>query len=204
MLKSLADKWSNEDVKPPTKYQAAVEQYMEEHGQKRKIKLSQQEQSVADGIKMVEPMIDRLVDFIEKNNLQDQGAWAFGDHSALMQHLRFYSYKKGVAPEATSSELIKDAAAIQVQGAKPLMTMGRSKYMYETIVQHLPTPTDTPKLLYDKVTWLRDNVIENAKGSLPQGWEGKGQTQGGMIEPQASPAPKGGGNVIVVSPEDMK
>jgi hypothetical protein len=179
MIKAMADKWTNEGVKPPSKYQAEVEEYMEDRGQKGKIKLTNQEQSVADGIKMVEPMIDRLIDFIEKNKLTDEGSWAFGDHSALMQHLRFYGYKKGVKPEDVSAELIKDAAAIQVQGAKPLMTMGRSKYMYETIVQHLPTPTDTPQLLYDKVAWLRDNVIENAKASLPEGWEGKGQTAGG-------------------------
>lgn len=181
-LKALADKWINEGIKPPSKYQAPVEAYMEERGQKGKVKLTSQEQAVADGIKQVSPMIDRLVNFIEKNKLQDQNGWVFGDNSALSQHLKFYGYQKGKAPDASSSELIKDAAAIQVQGAKPLMTMGRSKYMYETIVQHLPQPTDTPKLLYDKVTWLRDNVIENAKDSLPEGWDGAGQKSGQNID----------------------
>ena len=53
----------------------------------------------------------------------------------------------GVVPNA---DLIKAAAALQVMGAGPWQTLGRGKYMYETIVQHLPDPKDTPTLLYDK------------------------------------------------------
>src|ERR1035438_7314682 len=113
-IKAMADKWTNEGIKPPAKYQADVEEYMEDKGQKGKIKLTQPEQAVADGIKMVEPMIDRLTDFIEKNNLQDQGSWAFGSHSALMQHLRFYGYQKGKKPEDISAELISFALGILV------------------------------------------------------------------------------------------
>jgi hypothetical protein len=128
--------------------------------------MTPQERQTFDAIKTAEPMVNRLTKFIEDNNLQNENSLAFGNHSALMQHLRFYGYKKGVEPEKVSSQLIKDAAALQVMGARPWMTMGRGKYMFETISQHLPSPTDTPQQLYSKTTWLRDNVLSDAKQAL--------------------------------------
>lgn len=189
MLKALADKWANEGVKPPAKVQDDVELYMAQHNMKTKAKLTGQEQGVGDAIKTAQPMVDRLVKYLEDNKLTDQNAWVFGDHSSLMQHMRFYGYQKGKAPEAISSELIKDAAAIQVMGAKPWMTMGRGKYLYETIVQHLPQPTDTPKLLYDKVTWLRDNVLQDALQALPEGWDSQNKGRQSQNDSTVPPNP---------------
>jgi hypothetical protein len=128
--------------------------------------MTPQERQMYDSIKIAEPMVDRLTKFIEDNHLQDQNSYIFGDHSALAQHMRFYGYQKGVEPEKVTSTLIKDAAALKVMGARPWMSMGRGKYLYEDIVQHLPQPTDTPGQLYSKVSWLRDNVLEDAKQSL--------------------------------------
>ena len=40
------------------------------------------------------------------------------------------------------------------------MTIGRSKYFYETIVKHLPQPQDSPKLLWDKVQFLKKLIAD--------------------------------------------
>jgi hypothetical protein len=192
MLKALADKWTNEGIKPPAKHQDDVELYMFQHGMKAKTKLNNQEQLVKDSIKQVTPMVDRMVKFLEENNLTQENSWVFGNHSAMMQHLRNWGYQRGKKPEPVTAELIKDSAAIQVMGARPWMTMGRSKYMYETVKQHLPNQTDTPGLLYDKLVWLRDNVLEDAKSSLPDANEQQASpSPPGQPPPQA---PKGGSN----------
>lgn len=166
-LKALADKWNKEGIKPPTKYQAAVEQYMEEHNMQVKVKLSPTEQRLLDLSNQMEPKVSQLKKAIEDAGLTNDNSFVFSSHSALMQHLRFYGqYKRGVDPEKFSSNLIKDAAALQVMGAGPWVQLGRGKYMYETIVQHLPSPTDTPALLYSKAQFLQ-GIVDEARSSLP-------------------------------------
>jgi hypothetical protein len=134
--------------------------------------MTPQERQVYDTIKQVEPSVQRTLDFLEQTKdsdgkpLMSENAYVFGDRSALMQQLRFRGYKFGEKQEDISQQLIKNAALIQVLGARPWMTMGRGKFIYETIAQHLPSPTDTPANMYDKLRWLKDNVLEDAKGSL--------------------------------------
>jgi hypothetical protein len=120
-----------------------------------------------ESIKNLEPMVEKLTDFLEDNKLTGENGYVFGNHSALMQHIRMRGYKAGVAQEAITQELIKDAAAIQIMGVAPwTRAIGRSKANVERITQHLPSPTDTPGNLYDKITWLRDNILVAAKHSL--------------------------------------
>lgn len=134
--------------------------------QEKAKQMTPQERQVYDSIKQIEPMVDRTVKFIEDNKLQGENDLVFGDRSALMQHLRLSGYKFGKEQEPITQQLIKDSAALQILGAAPWTRLGRSKYMYETIKTHLPAPTDTPANLYDKLTWLRDNVLADAKDSL--------------------------------------
>lgn len=162
-LKALADKWNKEGIKPPAKYQAAVEQYMEEHEMKAKVKLTAKEQGLADLTKQIQPKIDQLKTIIEKSGLENEnGAW-----DNIMQRGRMMGYKFGIKPEQTRADIIKSAAALQVMGAAPWMQLGRGKYMFETIVQHLPKPTDSPALLHDKAMFLQ-SIIDDARESLPQ------------------------------------
>lgn len=176
--------------------QHAFEQQMIDYRLQERYKyMTPQERQTFDTIKQVQPAVDRTIQFLEQTknaqggNLKDEDAYVFGDRSALMQHLRYRGYKFGKAQEDITQQLIKNAALIQVLGARPWMTMGRGKYIYETIAQHLPSPTDTPKLLYDKLTWLRDNVLEDAKQSLA----GYVQPGGGEYQPNggtgATPSP---------------
>ncbi len=44
--------------------------------------------------------------------------------------------------------------------------MGRGKYTFDKVQQHLPKPNDTPALMYDKVKWLRDNVIPDMENAI--------------------------------------
>lgn len=174
-LKKLGEMWTKQGIKPPDKNTAeAVYDYVSETGMKFQRKPTQQEQLVADTIKQVSPMVDRLTKYIENTGLTDDNSFIFSNHSVLMQNLRFKAYQHGYKPEDVSSVLFKDGAALQVMGARPWMTMGRGKYMYETVKQHLPAPTDTPAQLYDKITWLRDNILADAQQSL-EGLIGQGE-----------------------------
>lgn len=146
--------------------------------------MTPQERQQYESIKSLEPMVTRLRTFIEKNKLEGENNYIFGDHSALVQHLRSRGYKFGVAQEPKTQELIKDAAAISIMGAAPWVRIGRGKYTLEQIQQHLPKQTDTPGNIYDKVTWLQDEVLENAKNSL----SGLTPPGGGSASPtQAAP-----------------
>ena len=170
-LKALADKWQNEGIKPPAKYQAAVEEYMEANGMKGKIKLTAPEQQLKDLTAQMEPKVSQLKKIIEDNGIQNDNSLIFGKHSSLAQAGRFYGeYKRGVKPEQVTADLIKTAAALQVMGAGPWMRIGRGKYLYETIIQHLPSPTDNPALLYDKANFLQ-GIIDEARSSLPDSGE---------------------------------
>jgi len=160
--------------------------------------MTPQERQVYDTIKQVEPSVQRTIDFLEQTKdsqgkaLNEENNYVFGDRSALMQHLRMRGYKFGTKQEDITQQLIKNAALIQVLGARPWMTMGRGKFIYETIAQHLPSPTDTPANMYDKLTWLRDNVLADAKGSLagyvqPGAAGGGGSGQGTQENPIVIP-----------------
>ena len=42
--------------------------------------------------------------------------------------------------------------------------------MFETIVQHLPAPGDSPALLYDKAQFLQ-GIVDEARESMPNAGE---------------------------------
>jgi hypothetical protein len=133
-----------------------------------------------DTLNTVNRSVDRLTKFIESHNLQNDNAWVFGDHSALVNHLRMKGYTFGVAPDAISRELIKDAGFISTIGAAQWTRMlGRSRYTYDDIRVHLPLPTDTPQQLYTKMQWYRDGPLLDVRSSLT-----------GLIPPgQSTPLP---------------
>ena len=81
--------------------------------------------------------------------------------------------------------IIRNVALLQIQGAAPWTRIGRSQYTFKVIQKHLPVPTDTPKLLYDKVKWLKENVIPSSVNATmnPAG-------VGGVKQPASSAAPK--------------
>lgn len=166
--------------------------------------MNTQERQLWEQLKTVDPMVDRLKNFIESHNLQNENGLIFGDRSALRQHLRYQGYTFGSKQEPITQELIKDAASIQVMGAAPWMRLGRGKYTLEMITPHLPRPTDTPANLYDKIIWLQENVLQDARNSLeglaPPGGQGAGGQPSGIPAPAApartdvpSPAAPAGG-----------
>lgn len=171
LIRDLAARWRKGDP-PPAKVRAQVEQYMEENGIPSGRKLNAQENRVLDLANQTEPKVGQLKKLIEDAGLTGSNDWVFGDRSALMQHLRMFTYGKGVAPDKLGGDLIKAAAALQVMGAGPWMQMGRGKYLFETIKQHLPSPTDTPQQLYEKAIFLQ-SILDEAKGSLDVNDPGK-------------------------------
>lgn len=170
----------------PTKERGAIATYMRENKMSAKPKLTAQESKLSDLTKQIEPKVQQLKKILEDSGLSGQNDWVMGNSSALMQWLRFQGYKHGVKPEKTHSDLIKAAAALQVMGAAPWIQIGRGRYLFDQIIQHLPSPTDTPALLYDKATFLQ-GIMDEAKSSIPQG-----------DQPEETP------ETIVVNPEDLK
>jgi hypothetical protein len=189
VLKALADKWMNDGIKPPAKLQASVETYMEEHGMHPKVKLTSQEQGLLDLTKQMEPKVESLKKIIEDAGLSNSG----GTWDAIKQQAKFYEYKAGIKPDQLHADLIKAAAALQVMGAGPWTKLGRGKYLYETIKQHLPSPTDSPALLYDKVQFLQ-SIIDDAQASIPK-TEGAAQPQ---PQPQGNGAPPPGSQIVTL------
>jgi hypothetical protein len=156
----------------PTKERGAIATYMRENKMEAKRKLNASEQKTLDIVNQIEPKIGQLKKTIEDAGLTTDNDWMFGGYSSLAEHLRMFAYNRGVAPEKLSGQLIKTAASLQVMGAGPWMALGRGKYMFETIKQHLPSPTDTPQQLYEKAIFLQ-GIVDEAKGSL-------GQTESGV------------------------
>jgi hypothetical protein len=146
--------------------------------------LNPQERRLLTSARQMEPMVKKLEDLIDGAGLKESDAAIMDKNSAVMQHLRMYGYKAGVKPDQLHADLIKTAAALQVMGAAPWMQMSRSKYMYETVKQHLPSPTDTPALLYDKAQFLH-GIITDLKESLAEAGTPYGAAPG---------AQEGGGN----------
>jgi hypothetical protein len=149
--------------------------------------LNPQERRLLDTARQMEPKVAQLEDLISKAGLQNSDDAIWNKNSAAMQHLRMYAYKAGVKPDQLHADLIKTAAALQVMGAAPWMQMSRSKYMYETVKQHLPSPTDTPALLYDKAQFLH-GIITELKDSLAEAGVPYGAAAGASQSAPASNA----------------
>jgi hypothetical protein len=79
-----------------------------------------------------------------------------------------YKYLKMAPDDPVRGELIRNSAALQVMGAAPWVQIGRGKYLFETISNHLPNPEDSPKLLLDKLKFLR-GIMEDSKKALEGG-----------------------------------
>ncbi len=183
---SMAQQWQDNGIEPGVKDKPAVQQYMQANGMAPGVKPTVKEIGLRDDIKKVEPMVARLQSFIEDNGLQKAGEGGMFSPSAWWERSKtekaWQEYSKGIAPKDKKlGELIKLAASIKIMGAAPWMSLGRGKYLYSEIVQHLPEPTDTPAQLYEKGQFYR-HVLEDAKASLPPALQGK------MAPPPPAPA----------------
>lgn len=119
-------------------------------------KLNTQERQSLATAQQMRGGVARMVSTIESAGLQN-------DNSPITPFINWIEYSKThfEPDDPVRAQLIKDAALIGLQGVAPFIRIGRGKYIYEKAQQHLPQPNDSPKLLYDKVKWLRDNVIDD-------------------------------------------
>jgi hypothetical protein len=134
--------------------------------QEKSKQMSPVERKSYDSLRLMEPMVENVMKFIEDNKLEKENDLVFGDRSALMQHLRQKGYAFGQKQEPITQKLFKDMGVLAVQGAAPFMTMGRSVKMYEEVAKHLPKQTDTPSNLYDKLKWMHEELFPNVRSSL--------------------------------------
>jgi hypothetical protein len=177
---AMAKDWANNGVEPSAKDRPAVQRYMQENGMEPVQKPTMQERKLADDIKKVEPKVEELTKFLEDNNLTQEGAGGMFSPSAWWERGKvakaWKEYQAGIPPKDKQlGKLIKYAAAIKIMGAAPWMSIGRGKYLYSEIVQHLPEPTDTPAQLYEKIQFYQ-TILEDAKGSLPPSLFGGGSS----------------------------
>lgn len=151
---------------------------------------------------LAEPRVMALKRYIEENNLQNQGG-ILGKYGALNMHGQFMLYQKGMMPDPVLANLFKNSSFLGMIGAAQWTAMlNRSKYTYADIRQHLPAATDTPALLYDKVSWFANDLLPDVQNSLA-GLVPPGQTapyEPGQTAPSPStPGPAGPGTQFTLT-----
>lgn len=161
----------------PIKGRASIANYMRIHKMKAPAKLSPTEQRKLDAMNDVEPMLDRLIGTLESAELTKDNN-PIGPRKAWLE----YKWLKVLPSDPIRSPLIKDSAALQIMGATPWITIGRGKYLFDTISQHLPNPEDTPALLYDKVKWLKEELIAPQRERIERQAKGSMGDLGGDLE----------------------
>jgi hypothetical protein len=126
----------------------------------RKLETTQDRQ-VLESSKQIISSIDDLLPILEKRKNQN------GIGTALGTRAQFEAYKHGIQPsDPELTKIFENSALLSVIGASLWSRIGRSRYTFEVIQQHLPHPTDTPSLMYDKVKWLKDNVVPAAQEAI--------------------------------------
>jgi hypothetical protein len=124
-------------------------------------RLGQQDRGVLEADSMLQDIARRLLPNLEP--LKNMNSLA--DRARV--ELAWQQYQAGFEPsDKTLGPLIKDVAMIGIAGAAPWVRLGRNKYQFQVIEKHLPHPSDTPKLMYDKIKWLNENVIPSSQRSI--------------------------------------
>ncbi len=125
-----------------------------------KIQTAQDKQQL-ESSKQIISAVDDLMPILEARK-NEGGLWDAGKAQA-----NFAAYKMGLpTADPQDVKIFENAALLNVIGASIWSRLGRSKYTFEAIRQHLPNPTDTPKLMYDKVKWLKENVVPAAQEAV--------------------------------------
>lgn len=117
--------------------------------------LSQQDRQTIVAAKTSDRAIDRMLTmFNNRRELQD-------DNSPITPAVDWFEYQRlHMEPsDPIRSQLIKESALVGIT-LSGLYARGRmSRYLFDKAQQHLPQPNDSPKLLYSKIRWLRDNHL---------------------------------------------
>jgi hypothetical protein len=95
----------------------------------------------------------------------------YKDRNGIMDRIAaekaWLTYKSGFTPsDPLYSQIIKPVALLFGIGSSQWTRVGRGKYLFERLSQHLPQPTDTPALLYDKINWLANNVANETRKAV--------------------------------------
>lgn len=159
-------------------------------------RLPQQEVQSLHAMEDTLPVLDRTMKMLEP--AKDEGSLL----DAINQRIQYGGYKAGFNMGALQTAINQYAAFVRVAGASPWSKVGRGKYIYEQIVEHLPDPSkDTPSLMYQKLADLKQifntemgavkgRMAAMNPGAAGQQSQGQGQGQGqGQSTPQAATTP---------------
>jgi hypothetical protein len=121
--------------------------------------LSATERRALGDIKQIQSRIDLTMALFDRAPDLKQ------DNSPIAPATNWLEYSKGhFAPsDPIRLKLIQDAAFLSLKGAAPFVTLGRGKFLLEQAQKHLPLPNDSPKLIYDKIVWLKEAAAEAGK-----------------------------------------
>ncbi len=125
----------------------------------RKLQTTQDRQ-VLESSKQIISSVDDLLPLLEKRKSEG------GLYDAAKQRAAFAAYKAGIPVDPELTKIFENSALLDVVGASIWSRIGRSRYTFEIIQQHLPKPTDTPQLMYDKVKWLKEHVVPAAQEAI--------------------------------------
>jgi hypothetical protein len=205
-IADLAKRYQRSDIKLsdiPSKLRPAVIQSLGDTPIMRQ--LTTQQKQVWTSLGQVAPMLDdfsrSLNNFIAQNPGSENDVGMAGVENWAEAKTAWAEYSAGAEPEKARAELIKQAAALQVMSAAQWQTIGRSKYQYEIIIQHLPKPSDTPAMMRDKATFL-SQVVADTRDSLQRARSGQD-----IPGPSGAPAPQLGIQNprpdMIITPQDM-
>ena len=127
-----------------------------------KTKLSAQDKGTLETDQQLIPVMQGALKDIEAQGLTK--ANSITDKGKML--LAWEQYKHGFAPTSPEGASLQQVAAIGIMGAAPWMRLGRNRYTFQVIQQHLPQPTDTPALAYSKIKWMNDHLIPESMGVI--------------------------------------
>jgi len=144
------------------------------HAGARAVPLNSQEEKGLEGIQDASTMVDRLSKILDQKDaktgkyLRDEGGGGTleGVETRIGRAFDWTRYKAGLPAKKTKDldESLNQAQSFLALGevviAQPYMQSSRAVRIWDQIKQHVPAPTDTPALMWEK--------LQNLKPLLPQ------------------------------------
>jgi hypothetical protein len=178
-------------------------------------KLNNQQLQVFETLGQMSPILDKFTKginkYIELNpDYEDDTGWA-GVTNWLSAKVTAGVYRAGAEPsDEARAELMREAAALSVMGAAPWVRIGRGRWTYEQIQQHLPQIGDTPAKMRENAKFLGEIASDSLQEIQQYRW---GENIGGPtglpsmqqqlpgMRPDMVVAPQPD---LVITPEDMR
>lgn len=133
-------------------------------------------------MKDVTPAITKAMAMLEP--YKDQN----GITDAIGQRMKFKEYQFGANPGPLQTAINQWTAFTKIAAASPWSKVGRGKYIFEQIQEHLPDPSkDAPGLMYQKLSDLQQIFKDQQDAIATRLNRAPGQGPGQAVKPTTQP-----------------